>query len=127
MTLKNLCMPSFTKEDVAAHKTKNDLWIILRGKVYDASKFRLNHPGGSKPLQKEAGKVSEAIARQLRVPRAHCRRCCRSLLTIWRLHAAYVLSSPGLSRTPPRSSRCCTEMACLRRPSKKASCLKWET
>ena len=68
--LKNLCMPSFTKEDVAAHKTKNDLWIILRGKVYDASKFRLNHPGGSKPLQKEAGKVSEAIARELRAARS---------------------------------------------------------
>ena len=37
---------AFTWKQVAAHNTIKDCWIIVRGSVYDVTKFTLRHPGG---------------------------------------------------------------------------------
>ncbi|KAL1897777.1 hypothetical protein Cpir12675_002202 [Ceratocystis pirilliformis] len=39
-----------TYQDVAEHNTKNDLWMIIEGKVYDCTKFLDEHPGGEEVL-----------------------------------------------------------------------------
>ncbi|CAF9928538.1 MAG: hypothetical protein GOMPHAMPRED_005159 [Gomphillus americanus] len=47
---------TFSASDVAAHKTKDDLWIIVDEDVYDLTKFQDEHPGGAKILTRVAGK-----------------------------------------------------------------------
>ena len=39
---------TFSKDDVAAHKSKEDLYIIVDEDVYDLTKFQDEHPGGQK-------------------------------------------------------------------------------
>jgi len=34
-------------EEVEKHKTKDDIWIVVRNKVYDATKYLEDHPGGA--------------------------------------------------------------------------------
>ncbi|RHZ63622.1 putative cytochrome b5 reductase [Aspergillus thermomutatus] len=48
-------MPEFTVEDVAGHKTRDDLWVIIHGKVYDLTKYIRDHPGGADVLLDVAG------------------------------------------------------------------------
>lgn len=47
---------SFSIADVATHKTKEDLWLIVDEDVYDLTKFQDEHPGGAKILTRVAGK-----------------------------------------------------------------------
>ncbi len=37
----------FTVEQVAAHSTPDDAWVIFQGDVYDITKFIPLHPGGA--------------------------------------------------------------------------------
>ncbi|KAF6227035.1 hypothetical protein HO133_008476 [Letharia lupina] len=46
----------FSKDEVASHKTKDDLWVIVDDDAYDLTKFQEEHPGGQKILQRVAGK-----------------------------------------------------------------------
>ncbi|RTE70626.1 NADH-cytochrome b5 reductase 1 [Fusarium euwallaceae] len=48
--------PVFSHSDVQLHNTKDDLYLIIRGKVYNASSFVDDHPGGSDILLEVAGK-----------------------------------------------------------------------
>ncbi|KAM0255266.1 hypothetical protein ACHAQJ_005921 [Trichoderma viride] len=48
-------MQQYTVEDVAAHKTRDDLWVMIHGKVYDVSKYVRDHPGGADVLIEVAG------------------------------------------------------------------------
>jgi NAD(P)H-flavin reductase len=41
---------------VADHKTVDSLWVIIRGKVYDCTRWQYDHPGGSSTILRQAGK-----------------------------------------------------------------------
>jgi delta8-fatty-acid desaturase len=43
-------------EDVAKHNTRESLWIIVDGRVYDITRYVDKHPGGYLPLLDMAGK-----------------------------------------------------------------------
>jgi cytochrome b involved in lipid metabolism len=45
-----------TAEELGKHNTRNDLWIVVNGKVYDVSKFIDEHPGGEEVLLDIGGK-----------------------------------------------------------------------
>ncbi|RKP03190.1 hypothetical protein CXG81DRAFT_24191 [Caulochytrium protostelioides] len=45
----------YSATDVAAHNSAKDLWIIVRGQVFDLTEFQNEHPGGKKILAKVAG------------------------------------------------------------------------
>ncbi|KAH7161113.1 hypothetical protein EDB81DRAFT_714248 [Dactylonectria macrodidyma] len=45
----------FTLADVHSHNAKDDLYLIIRGKVYDATSFLDEHPGGEEILLEVAG------------------------------------------------------------------------
>jgi L-lactate dehydrogenase (cytochrome) len=50
-----------TPEVVSQHNTKESLWIVINGQVYDLTNFLPNHPGGQKILLKYAGKDATKI------------------------------------------------------------------
>ncbi|KAI9266851.1 FMN-dependent dehydrogenase-domain-containing protein [Phascolomyces articulosus] len=49
-------MRNFTLSEIAQHNKKDDLWIIIHGKIYDLTTFLPEHPGGQKVILKCAGK-----------------------------------------------------------------------
>ncbi|KAG2186716.1 hypothetical protein INT44_002942 [Umbelopsis vinacea] len=48
-------MKTLTLQEVAKHNTKDDLWIVIHGKVYDLTNFLPEHPGGPRIILKYAG------------------------------------------------------------------------
>jgi L-lactate dehydrogenase (cytochrome) len=59
-----------TPEIVSQHNTRDDLWIVLNGKVYDLTNFLTNHPGGQKILLKYGGKDATKIFTPIHPPDA---------------------------------------------------------
>ncbi|CAI6013872.1 unnamed protein product [Clonostachys chloroleuca] len=53
-------LPTFTEGEVAAHKTAQDLWIIVLGKVYNVTEYLRDHPGGPDVLKDVAGQDATA-------------------------------------------------------------------
>ncbi|KAH7887488.1 cytochrome b5-like heme/steroid binding domain-containing protein [Phlebopus sp. FC_14] len=45
-----------TLADLQAHNSKESLYVLLHGKVYDVTKFIDEHPGGDEVILAEAGK-----------------------------------------------------------------------
>ena len=39
-----------TPKMLAEHKTQNDAWISINGKVFDVTRYMDYHPGGSSPI-----------------------------------------------------------------------------
>ncbi|ODV58160.1 Cyb5p, partial [Ascoidea rubescens DSM 1968] len=40
----------FTFEEIEAHNTRDDLWMVIEGKVYDCTSFLDEHPGGEEVM-----------------------------------------------------------------------------
>ncbi|KAI9276428.1 FMN-dependent dehydrogenase-domain-containing protein [Sporodiniella umbellata] len=49
-------MKTLSIDEVQQHNHKDDVWVIIHGKVYDLTKFLPEHPGGQKIILKYAGK-----------------------------------------------------------------------
>ena len=45
----------YTVSEVAKHDTKDDLWVVIKGKVYDLTEYADEHPGGVAAITKHAG------------------------------------------------------------------------
>lgn len=44
-------LPTYTKEQVSAHKTKSDCWTIINDSVYNITSYIPRHPGGDEILR----------------------------------------------------------------------------
>lgn len=49
----------YTAEEVAKHKTRDDCWIIVEGKVYDITSYIDNHPGGDSIMNRPGEDITE--------------------------------------------------------------------
>jgi cytochrome b involved in lipid metabolism len=47
---------TYTLEELKKHKTTDDLWIAIQGRVYNITAFLEEHPGGDGVLVDNAGK-----------------------------------------------------------------------
>jgi predicted heme/steroid binding protein len=46
----------YTMEEVAKHKSKDNIWVVISGQVLDVTKFLPDHPGGEKAILLYAGR-----------------------------------------------------------------------
>ncbi|KAJ2490156.1 Cytochrome b5 type B (outer mitochondrial membrane) [Coemansia sp. RSA 2050] len=46
---------AYTGEQIQQHSTREDIWIVVHGKVYDVTKFLDKHPGGEEVILEHAG------------------------------------------------------------------------
>lgn len=44
-----------TWDEVKAHSSESNLWLVLHGKVYDVSGYISEHPGGEEVMLEQAG------------------------------------------------------------------------
>lgn len=51
----------YKNEEVSLHNTSESTWIIMNNKVYDVTKFLLEHPGGEEVILDVAGKDATEI------------------------------------------------------------------
>lgn len=49
----------FTREEIEKHDREDDCWIVVDGKVYDATSVLSWHPGGSGPIMAHAGMLHQ--------------------------------------------------------------------
>jgi len=49
-----MSQPVITHEQLVDHSTKDNLWVLVHGKVYNVSKFLDEHPGGDEVILAEA-------------------------------------------------------------------------
>ncbi|CAG9988726.1 unnamed protein product [Clonostachys byssicola] len=49
-------LPTYTMDEIAAHNTIADLWVVIDNDVYDMTEFQHKHPGGYKVMRAVAGK-----------------------------------------------------------------------
>jgi len=48
--------PFITRKMMAAHDSKDDVWMSIHNKVYDVTKYLEDHPGGEEVLLDRGGK-----------------------------------------------------------------------
>jgi len=46
----------YTIDEVRLHKSKDDIWTVFNGKIYNITPYLKFHPGGEKELMRSAGK-----------------------------------------------------------------------
>ncbi|KAF0899416.1 hypothetical protein E2562_019534 [Oryza meyeriana var. granulata] len=52
---------SYTKEEISAHNTRTDCWVIIKDKVYDVTSYVEEHPGGDAILNNAGGDSTEGF------------------------------------------------------------------
>eukprot|EP00004_Rigifila_ramosa_P022344 TRINITY_DN6094_c0_g1_i1.p1 TRINITY_DN6094_c0_g1~~TRINITY_DN6094_c0_g1_i1.p1 ORF type:complete len:130 (-),score=18.21 TRINITY_DN6094_c0_g1_i1:171-560(-) len=55
-------------DEIKKHRSKESLWIVLHGRVYDVTKFVDTHPGGSESLLEQGGKDGTEEFEEFRHP-----------------------------------------------------------
>jgi|Transcript_55959 delta8-fatty-acid desaturase len=63
---------SYSWSEVAKHSTRNDAWLVIKGIVYDVTKFAPDHPGGSIIYKYAGNDVTDQFA-AFHVPRVEFR------------------------------------------------------
>ena len=63
-TKKSKQYKKYTLEEVAKHKTKNDAWIVIEGKVANITKWIPKHPGGD-IIMKGVGKDATSLFKSI--------------------------------------------------------------
>ncbi|KAI8344929.1 FMN-dependent dehydrogenase-domain-containing protein [Blakeslea trispora] len=61
-------MTILSPKEVAKHNKKDDIWVIIHGKVYDLTNFLPEHPGGQKIILKYAGKDATSAFEPIHPP-----------------------------------------------------------
>lgn len=56
---------SITANQLAEHNTDRDVWLAIRGKVYNVTSYLPFHPGGAQELMKGAGKDATSLFNQV--------------------------------------------------------------
>ncbi|KAJ5377929.1 NADH-cytochrome b5 reductase 1 [Penicillium cataractarum] len=56
----NVVLPEYSMQDIAAHNTKTDTWIVIHGQVFDITEYLQDHPGGAEVLVEVAGQDATA-------------------------------------------------------------------
>lgn len=91
-------------EEVAQHADKESCWFVIHGRVYDATKFVKNHPGGWLPMKALAGKADATDAFEAYHPaRVHSTLLPSMFIGVLDIHGKNVVK-----QTPP----CCNESKC---------------
>jgi cytochrome b involved in lipid metabolism len=54
--------------EVAKHNKEKDCWVVIKGNVYDVTKFLPDHPGGKKAILMYGGKDATAEFEMLHKP-----------------------------------------------------------
>lgn len=54
-------MRSYSASEVSRHNSKDSLWVVNNGKVYDVTEFAQRHPGGEEILLEHAGQNVSVI------------------------------------------------------------------
>lgn len=52
----------FTRQEIESHDTEDDCWIVVDGKVYDATSVLSWHPGGKAAVLVHAGRLHQATS-----------------------------------------------------------------
>ena len=47
--------PSYSWDEIKAHTTKNEQWIVINNCVYDVTRWLRKHPGGAKIISHFVG------------------------------------------------------------------------
>lgn len=55
---------TITLEELKKHNSKDDVWILFRGEVYDVTKYVEQHPGGYALLRYAGKDASKAVSEQ---------------------------------------------------------------
>ena len=58
--------PTYTRAEVALHNKRDDLWIIIYGRVYNVTKWAYKHPGGKEIMQNYGGEDASVSTFQFR-------------------------------------------------------------
>ncbi|KAF3402009.1 NADH-cytochrome b5 reductase 1 [Penicillium rolfsii] len=56
----DMVLPEYSMQDIAAHNTKTDTWIVIHGQVFDITEYLQDHPGGAEVLVEVAGQDATA-------------------------------------------------------------------
>ena len=54
-------LKEYTLADIAQHNSQKDIWIVIKGKVYDVTPYVEEHPGGLAILRNAGGDTTEGF------------------------------------------------------------------